>query len=234
LLELGRIGRGDKQATGSVGHALQCFERLFGLGVEADHMDAQARHALFQRLGRGADIRLAAVETVGDQDDVEASAWRRRALDGLAKSGRDRFRQLWLEAGAKLKLAAGGRGQLTRLRQELAFSAWRRVAMAEGHEPKGDPVLIVAEGLVEAGAHERDFALAAQLRPHAPRAVEHDDGGRGRRCRGRSRLVLGEYGDRAKEGDWHEHTPKPRAAIPSHHASLPSDRRQPLYPVLAP
>ena len=50
------------------------------------------------------------------------------------------------------------------------------LAVTGSNEAEGNAVLIGLEGVAESGPHDGDLALAADLRPHAARAVEHDDG----------------------------------------------------------
>ncbi len=174
LLQLARIGGGVELPAGALRHASKRLECLFCLGVEADDMDAQSRRGLLQRFHRGADIGFAAIEAVGDEHDVEARG--RRLLGGLDQRSGNWPSQLWLEAGPEQKLARRLRGELARLGDELGLGARLALAVTGGDQAKGDAVLIGLERLPESGPHDDDLALGAKLRPHAARAVEHDDG----------------------------------------------------------
>ena len=95
------------------------------------------------------------------------------ASTSAAATGRP---QLWLEACPEQKLARRLRGELARLGDELGLGARLALAVTGGDQAKGDAVLIGLERLPESGPHDDDLALGAKLRPHAARAVEHDDG----------------------------------------------------------
>jgi hypothetical protein len=128
-------------------------------------VDAKAWRRLFQVLCRGADIGLAAVGAVGDEHDVEAGdAF--RALGGRLDERRgDRLRWHRLETVQQLGLLLGG--EFAGLRQDLSVGAYRRLPVAKGHETERDLALVVAKGLGNGGAGERNLALAADLGPHA-------------------------------------------------------------------
>src|SRR5271169_383381 len=85
--------------------------------------------------------------------------------------------------------------------------------MAECNKPEGDAILVSAEGFAEHRAHNADFALPAEPRPHTAGAIENDDG----RCLGgRGLLVRGLRQTHTNEEGGHEQTHKLRTALPSH------------------
>ena len=228
LLQLVGSGGGEELAAGALRHAGKRLECLFRLCVKPDHMDAQPRRGLLQRLHRGADIGLAAVEAVGDEHDVEARG--RRLLGGLDQRRGDRPTKFWLEASPEQKLARSLRREFARLGDELSLGAGLALAVTGRHEAEGNAVLVGLEGVAESSPHDGDLALAADLRPHAARAVEHDDGRWGRCLRRKSLLALCAYAGRTEESDGREQTPKPEPALPSH--GVHSRRSpEPLYPV---
>src|SRR4029079_10425689 len=104
------------------------------------------------------------------------------------------------------------------------------LSVAGRNEAECNAVLIGLEGVAESRPHDGDLALAADFRPHAARAVEHDDGRRGRCLRRRSLLALRAYAGRTEESDGREQTPKPKPALPSHGVH-PRRSPDPLYPV---
>ena len=105
--ELSRARRGEKFTSGRFGDAAQRLQGLLGLHIQADDVNAEIGRRLFQVLGSGADIRLAAVRPVGHEQDVEIGGARVAILRRLHERRRDRLRDPWLEACAELQLAGG-------------------------------------------------------------------------------------------------------------------------------
>ena len=132
LLELARIGRGNEGSAGRSGDTTQGLE-LIGLVVEADHVDAEALRLLLQRDGRRADVGVAGIAAIGDEDDIEP-ALRLSGLGGVAQSGGNGGLAFRLDLVEELALRC--ESKLARLRQDLAVGAVRRLAMAEGNEPE--------------------------------------------------------------------------------------------------
>ena len=210
LFQLARIGRGDEGAAGDAGKAGERLE-LIGLAAVTDHMDAQRLRLLLHRRGRRADVGVARVAAVGDEDDVEALIFDLR-LGGVAQGGGDRRLSLRLDLVEQLVL--GGEGQLAGLGQSLAVGAVRCLAMAEGHQPERQPARISAERGAELRLRGGDLGRIADLGVHAARRVEHDDGG-GQAGDGRGR-ILGCGRRRPKQSGGQKHGAKPRAAFPPH------------------
>ena len=213
LLELILIGRRDEGAARRGRHASERLEARV-LVVQTDHMDAQALAFLFQRGSGRADIGIAAIAAVGDQDDVELRIRSLCGLGGIAQGRRDRSSPLWLDGAEHFRLRLGG--ERSRLGQDLAVSAVRRLAMTEGDKPEREAVAVSADGLAELGADDRDLARAAELLVHAARCIEHDDR-RGQLLISGGGCVLGESrGPRSEKSGGQEREPKPRAAFPPH------------------
>ncbi len=213
LLEFVLIGRRDEGAARRRRHASERLEAR-GLVVQADHMDAQALALLFQRGCGRADIGIAAIAAVGDQHDFELRIRPWCGLGGIAQGRCDRSRPLRLDGAEHLRLRLGG--ERSRLGQDLAVGAVRRLAMTEGDKPEREAVAVSADGLAELGADDGDLARAPDLVVHAARCIEHDDS-RGQLRIGGGGCVLGESsGPRSKKSGGQEREPKPRAAFPPH------------------
>lgn len=227
LLEFARIGRGDEGSTGRAGEATQRLE-LVCLAAEADHVDAESLRLLLQRDGGRADVGVAGIAAIGNENDIEA-AWRLRCLGGVAQSGRNGGLAFRLDAFEELALRLGG--ELAGLRQDLAVGAVRRLAVAEGDESEGEAIPVGSHRLAKLGAHGRDLACAPDLRVHAARGVEHDDGGGDAGIGGGRNCVLGCGGARSKQSGGQEHEPKARAAFPPHSDRSDQSGRKLLYPV---
>ena len=132
LLELAAIGGDGEAAAGRLGEAAQWLEVVDLVG-EADHVDAERRRFLLQRGGGRADIGVAAVAAIGDQDDVEA-ALRRCGLGGVAYRRGDGGLTFRLDLIEQLALRC--KRKLAGLGQHFAVGAIRGLAMAEGNQPE--------------------------------------------------------------------------------------------------
>ena len=210
LLQFAGIGRGDEGSARDAGKAGERLE-LIGLAAVTDHMDAQRLRLLLHRRGRRADVGVARVAAVGDEDNVEALIFD-LSLGGVAQGGSDRRLSLRLDLVEQLVLA--GEGQLAGLGQSLAVGAVRCLAMAESHQPERQPARISAERGAELRLRGGDLGRIADLGVHAARRIEHDDGG-GQAGDGRGR-ILGCGRRRPKQSGGQKHGAKPRAAFPPH------------------
>jgi hypothetical protein len=106
LFQFASIGRSDKSPTGNCCEAGERLE-FIGLAAVADHVDAQRLRLLLHSHGRRADVGVAGVAAIGDEDDVEALIFHLR-LGGVAQGRGDRRLSLRLDLVEQLVL--GGEG----------------------------------------------------------------------------------------------------------------------------
>ena len=157
-------------------------------------MNAQALRLLLQRISGDADIRVAAVATVGDEDNVKRLARRLHETRCIADRRGDGGLPLGFDAVEELLGGVCGEG--ARLRQNLAVGTVRRLAVAEGDEAEGKAIAVVHDGLSEPVARDVKLDRVPDLVAHALGGIEHeDDGG----CPARHGGVLGGRDTGAKE-----------------------------------